>query len=316
MFCSECGQRNSDDAKFCMSCGNSLVTGKTASSPSVEPEKSSEKVSENPDHAVPSSGDPVRYAQTELKDSGTVTVMSVIGFVFGLIGMLGSFIPCLGSFAFFIGIPAAIISVIGLFIAYSRNAKKTFAIVAVTISLIGVVISGWQYYAVISTLNETENALKSWDKALKKNLYHEQQSKGEMPQTTQERETKFTGQEDRTQLIFNLHIDLWKMHANLHKIRRAAALSQSHEDISAYSEQQIILMDDYFARLKKTFGDCFSEGEKKNYQDEILHTYSEYNKAAVQVIRLAPMHTGNAYLSSAEDKINELDKLLVQLSKH
>lgn len=75
-------------------------------------------------------------------------------------------------------------------------------------------------------------------------------------------------------------------------------------------------MDDYFARLKKTFGDCFSEGEKKNYQDEILHTYSEYNKAAVQVIRLAPMHTGNAYLSSAEDKINELDKLLVQLSKH
>jgi hypothetical protein len=40
----------------------------------------------------------------ELKDSGTVTAMSVVGFVFGLIGMLGSFIPCIGSLAFYIGI--------------------------------------------------------------------------------------------------------------------------------------------------------------------------------------------------------------------
>ena len=29
----------------------------------------------------------------ELKDSGAVTALSVIGLVFGLIGMLGSFIP-------------------------------------------------------------------------------------------------------------------------------------------------------------------------------------------------------------------------------
>jgi len=41
----------------------------------------------------------------ELKDSGAVTALSVIGLVFGLIGMLGSFIPCLGSLAFFVGIP-------------------------------------------------------------------------------------------------------------------------------------------------------------------------------------------------------------------
>jgi len=86
----------------------------------------------------------------ELKDSGTVTAMSVIGLVFGLIGMLGSFIPCIGSLAFYVGIPAAIISAIALGIAHSQNAKRTLAIVALTISLIGVTISGWQYFSIIS----------------------------------------------------------------------------------------------------------------------------------------------------------------------
>ena len=96
----------------------------------------------------------------ELKDSGTVTAMSVVGFVFGLIGMLGSFIPCLGSLAFYVGIPAAIISGIALGVAYSQNAKRTFAIVAVTISLIGVVISGWQYFSIISAGNKAKRALE------------------------------------------------------------------------------------------------------------------------------------------------------------
>lgn len=36
----------------------------------------------------------------ELKDSGTISAMAVIGLVFGLIGMMGSFVPCIGSLAF------------------------------------------------------------------------------------------------------------------------------------------------------------------------------------------------------------------------
>jgi len=96
----------------------------------------------------------------ELKDSGTVTALSVIGLVFGLIGMLGAFIPCIGSLAFYIGIPAAIISAIGLGVAYSQNAKRTFAIVALTISLIGVVISGWQYFSIISAGEKARQELQ------------------------------------------------------------------------------------------------------------------------------------------------------------
>jgi hypothetical protein len=84
----------------------------------------------------------------ELKESGTVTALSVIGLVFGLIGMLGSFIPCIGALAFFVGIPAALVSGAGLAVAYSQNAKRQLAIAALTISLIGVVISGWQYFTI------------------------------------------------------------------------------------------------------------------------------------------------------------------------
>jgi hypothetical protein len=86
--------------------------------------------------------------ENDLKDSGVVTVLSVIGFVFGLIGMLGSFIPCIGGIAFAIGIPAALLSALSVIIAYASHAKKTFAIVALTISLIGVVISGWQFITI------------------------------------------------------------------------------------------------------------------------------------------------------------------------
>ncbi len=89
----------------------------------------------------------------EVKEAGIVTVLSVIGFVFGLIAMMGSFIPCLGSLAFFLGIPAAIVAGIAIMIANSKKAKKTFAIVALTISLIGVIISGIQYLSIMGAGN-------------------------------------------------------------------------------------------------------------------------------------------------------------------
>lgn len=111
----------------------------------------------------------------ELKDSGIVTAMSVVGFVFGLIGMLGSFIPCIGSFAFLISIPALIISGIALLIAKSQKAKSTFAIVALTICLIGTVISGIQYFGIIYT---AEKANKKMEDILGNNSLSSSQSIG------------------------------------------------------------------------------------------------------------------------------------------
>ncbi|MCJ7483274.1 MAG: hypothetical protein MUO31_09950 [Thermodesulfovibrionales bacterium] len=96
----------------------------------------------------------------ELKDSGTVTALSVVGFVFGLIGMLGSFIPCIGSLAFYISIPSSLISGIALIIANNQKTKKTFAIVALTIGLIGTVISGFQYFSIVSAGESAKKELQ------------------------------------------------------------------------------------------------------------------------------------------------------------
>lgn len=91
---------------------------------------------------------------SELKESSIVTVLAVIGLVFGLIGMLGSFIPFFGVFAVLISFPPAIISLLGLVIAYLQSAKKTFIITSFTICLIGLGVS-FSQYALIVAYNES-----------------------------------------------------------------------------------------------------------------------------------------------------------------
>ncbi|MBK8804908.1 MAG: hypothetical protein IPN71_23135 [Fibrobacteres bacterium] len=76
-----------------------------------------------------------------------VTTLSVISLSFGILGMLGSFIPCLGSLAIVIALPATIIGAIGVFVANKKNTPKEFAIAATVLSAIGLVVSGVQTFA-------------------------------------------------------------------------------------------------------------------------------------------------------------------------
>lgn len=147
MFCTQCGQRNTEEAKFCMKCGALLQTqpepkAASRSSPAQEP-----MVDSSPDAET-------SRTYVHPRDSGAVTALSVIGFVFGLIGMFASFVPFFGSLAFFIGIPALLVSLLSLFIAAAQNAKKSFAITAVTICGIGIAVSYWQYSSIISLGNK------------------------------------------------------------------------------------------------------------------------------------------------------------------
>jgi hypothetical protein len=80
--------------------------------------------------------------------SAATTVMSVIALVFGIIGLLGSFIPCLGAFAIWLALPSSILSGIATYLAYSKSESKVFPLIALTISCIGLVISGAQMLAI------------------------------------------------------------------------------------------------------------------------------------------------------------------------
>ena len=98
------------------------------------------------------------YRADQPEQSTAVTALSVISLVFGIIGMLASFIPCFGAFALFIAIPAAIAGGAAFFIASSKKTPKGLAVSALTISLIGVVISGFQYMALAGAIKATKDA--------------------------------------------------------------------------------------------------------------------------------------------------------------
>lgn len=93
-------------------------------------------------------------------NSATVIAIATVGFVFGLVGLFGSFIPLIGAFALYIGIPAATISLMSLIIANTKKANNIFAVVALTISLIGICVSGWQYFVIKSEIKQIQ---KSFD---------------------------------------------------------------------------------------------------------------------------------------------------------
>ncbi|UKO96357.1 hypothetical protein [Nostoc sp. UHCC 0870] len=73
--------------------------------------------------------------------SAATTVMSVIALIFGILGMLVSFIPFLGGLAIVLAFPSSILAGIATYLAYSNVEPKTFPLVALTISVIGLVIS-------------------------------------------------------------------------------------------------------------------------------------------------------------------------------
>jgi len=170
MFCKKCGEQYPEGANFCSKCGFSFQS-QSESMTSKEISGSETKVFVEPEVEEHKKYEPQR-------DSGIVTVFSVIGFIFGLIGMLMSFTPLIGTIAFFISIPALVVSLIGLFIAFAQNAKRTFAITAVTICCIGIVFSYWQNSAINSFKNkfvqktqETRKTLKnSKSSAIRSNL--------------------------------------------------------------------------------------------------------------------------------------------------
>ncbi len=109
----------------------------------------------------------------ENTQSPVVTIFSVISIVFGIIGMLGSFIPCFGIFALIVAIPATISGAIAIYVAKKKNTAMTFAIAATVIAGIGLAISGFQLFAMAGA---SASMSKSMIEAAEKNRAHSDSS--------------------------------------------------------------------------------------------------------------------------------------------
>ncbi len=91
--------------------------------------------------------------------------LGIAGFVLGLLALIISFIPCLGTYALFPGIIAVIFSAIALSQASKANASKGLIIAALVISLLGSIIASYQYYALKQVANNLENVSKQLQEA-------------------------------------------------------------------------------------------------------------------------------------------------------
>ena len=109
----------------------------------------------------------VHIVNQQRPESGTVTALSVISMIFGTIGLLGSFIPCLGAFAIWIAIPAALCGGAAFFVAKSKGVSIGFPVAAFVVSLLGLVISSVQIMAITSAGKAANDGIKEMDRQMR-----------------------------------------------------------------------------------------------------------------------------------------------------
>ena len=88
--------------------------------------------------------------------------MGVASLVLGIVGLVFSFIPCLGSWGIFLTVPGIVLGAIGLASASKKNAPKGLAIAGLVCSIIGSIIAGYQYYV----LHKATDAVTEFTKAV------------------------------------------------------------------------------------------------------------------------------------------------------
>jgi len=91
-----------------------------------------------------------------LKDSGVVTFVSVVGMIFGILGLIGSIVPVFGIIFIYVSVPAIAISIVSLGLAYYKKSSKTMPVVAIAISFVAILLSVFQYSALKSVGEKTK----------------------------------------------------------------------------------------------------------------------------------------------------------------
>ena len=93
--------------------------------------------------------------------------MGVASLVLGIVGLVFSFIPCLGSWGIFLTVPGVILGAVGLASAAKKNAPKGLAIAGLVCSIIGSAIAGYQWYVLHKASDAITELGKAMDEAAK-----------------------------------------------------------------------------------------------------------------------------------------------------
>ena len=83
--------------------------------------------------------------------SGAVSSIATITLIGGLIGLLGSFIPCFGILSLYISVPSSILGVFGILIAHNQKSPKGYIAGATTVAILGALIA-YSQYAVLTSV--------------------------------------------------------------------------------------------------------------------------------------------------------------------
>ncbi|HTB31542.1 MAG TPA: hypothetical protein VK808_05925 [Bacteroidia bacterium] len=104
---------------------------------------------------------------TPAPKSGGWKVMGIISVVLGGLSILFAFIPCLGMYAMYSGVVAAILSIIALVMANSAKASKMMAIIGLVISVASIGVGYWRYKQIEGALDSTMQKLNDLSDSLK-----------------------------------------------------------------------------------------------------------------------------------------------------
>lgn len=106
----------------------------------------------------------------EYKARNTSQGLGIAGLILGIIALVISFIPCLGTWAIVPGVVAITLSAIGYAQANKVNAPKAIIIAALIISILGTAIAGIQLYMLKNAVPHIEKFGKEFQKAMEEDL--------------------------------------------------------------------------------------------------------------------------------------------------
>lgn len=132
--------------------------------------------------------------------------LAIIGLVLGIIAILFSFVPCLGTLAFLPGLAGLILGVISFLKAKDNGHPQGMSIAVIVVSIIACAISAFQMYALGNLASDMQGDVKEYTSCEELKVDYEKIQK-EMATLTEEMEgdsPSFSGISKITKLGFKL----------------------------------------------------------------------------------------------------------------